>query len=346
MRIKAEQLHQQLHSQLAPFYTIFGNEPLLVIETADLIRKCARQQGFSEHEIFTVDQHFRWSDILYAGGNLSLFGDRKIIDIRIPSGKPGREGSKTIESYCLKLPQDTVTLITLPKMDKQSQSTKWFKVIEHTGVMVPIYPVTRAQLPAWIKQRLGLQQQTVDSNSLQFIADNVEGNLLAAHHEIQKFALLYPQGSLTFEQVKNAILDVARYDVYQLSEAMAASDPNRYIRILRGLQGEGTAPPLILAALAEQIRQLIFLRKGLDRGIPPAQILKSARIWGDRQKTAISAARRIPAGRLLQGLIHAAKIDRINKGAIKGNTADIWHELLQLGLNIISRQSIVSNNQR
>jgi len=345
MRIKAEQLPQHLQNQLAPLYTIFGNEPLLVIEAADLIRKCTRQQGFSEHEIFTVDHHFRWPDILNAGGNLSLFGDRKIIDIRIPSGKPGREGSKTIESYCLALPQDTVTLITLPKMDKQSQSTKWFKVIENTGVMVPIYPITRSQLPAWIKQRLGLQQQTADSNSLRFIADKVEGNLLAAHHEIQKLALLYPQGALTFEQIKNAILDVARYDVYQLSEAMAASDPVRYARILAGLQGEGTAPPLILAALTEQIRQLVFLRKGLDQGMPPAQLLKSARIWGERQNTVISAARRNPTRQLLQSLIHAAKIDRINKGATKGNTADAWNELLQLGLNIISSKPIIYNSQ-
>ena len=349
MRIKAEQLSQHLHNQLAPLYTIFGNEPLLVIEAADLIRKRARQQGFSEHEIFTVDNHFRWSDLLNAGSNLSLFGDRKIIDIRIPSGKPGREGSKAIESYCLTLlSKDTVTLITLPKMDKQSQSTKWFTVIENTGMIIPIYTIARSQLPVWIKQRLAMQQQTTAANTLHFIADKVEGNLLAAHHEIQKLALLYPQGQLTFEQVKNAILDVARYDLYQLSEAMIAANPVRYTRILTGLQGEGTAPPLVLATLTEQIRQLIFLRKGLDQGLPPAQLLKSARIWGDKQNAVLTAARRIPVKPLLQGLIHAAKIDRINKGAIKGNNTDAWNELLQLGLNIASsspQTSTKSQNQ-
>lgn len=340
MRLKAEQLPQHLKKQQVPLYTIFGSEPLLVIEAADLIRRHARQRGFNEHEIFTVDNHFHWSDLLYAGGNLSLFGERKLMDIRIPSGKPGREGGKTLETYCQALPPDTVTLITLPKMDKQSQSAKWFKAIEGTGIMIPVYTVDHARLPAWIKQRLEMQQQTTDADTLRFIADKVEGHLLAAHQEIQKLALLYPPGQLSFEQVKNAILNVARYDLYQLSDAMVAPSPVRYMRILTGLQGEGAPPPLILAVLTEQIRQLIFLRKGLDQGLPAGQLLKSARIWGDRQNTVLAAARRASIKSLLQSLTHAAKIDRIIKGVAENHHhTDAWSEILQLGLNIASNNN-------
>ncbi|MCB1986322.1 MAG: DNA polymerase III subunit delta [Burkholderiales bacterium] len=347
MRIKAEQLSQQLQKKLAPLYAIFGNESLLVIEATNLIRKHARQQGFGEREIFSVDNHFRWSDILNASRNQSLFSDRKIIDIRIPSGKPGRDGSKAIAFFCQALPQDTVTLITLPRLDKQSQSSQWFKAIENAGITVQIHPIERKQLPAWIKHRLSMQQQTINNDTLFFIADKVEGNLLAAHQEIQKLALLYPQGHLEFDQVKNAILNVARYDIYQLTEAIMADDPARFAHILTGLQGEGTAPPLILAVLAEHIRQLIQLRKGLDQGLTPDQLFKSARIWGDRKNTMMASARRIPFSLLHQYLLHAAEIDRINKGVAKGKSTDPWNELLKLGLNMtITAESSVTRIPR
>lgn len=329
MRIKLEQLPRHLQKQTAPLYTLFGNEPLLILEAADLIRTHAHQQGYTERELFTVDHHFDWSDLLNAGNNLSLFGDRKIMDIRIPSGKPGKEGGKAIEAYCGTLPPDTLTLITLPRIDKQGQATKWFKALESASVLIPVYAVERDQLPGWIGQRLGQQQQKADTDTLQFLADKVEGNLLAAHQEIKKLALLYPGGHLTFDQVKDVVLNVARYDVYQLSEAMISADTPRYARILTGLRGEGAAPLLILATLAEQIRQLIFIRKGLDQGQSAAQLLQAARVWGDRQRIVMAAAKRISFQSLTQGLSCAAKIDRVIKGMAQG---DAWDELLQLGL--------------
>lgn len=331
MRIKLEQLPQHLQKQTASLYTLFGNEPLLILEAADLIRVHARQQGYTERELFTVDQHFDWSDLLNAGNNLSLFGDRKIMDIRVPSGKPGKEGGKAIETYCNALPPDTLTLITLPRIDKQGQATKWFKALETTSILIPVYAIERDELPGWIGQRLARQQQKADSATLQFLADQVEGNLLAAHQEIQKLALLYPDGNLTFDQVKDVVLNVARYDVYQLTDAMISANTARYTRVLTGLQGEGAAPLLILATLAEQFRQLIIIRRGLDSGQPPAQLLQAARVWGDRQKLTLAAAKRISLQLLMQGLSDAAKIDRIIKGVAQG---DIWNELLQLGLSL------------
>lgn len=336
MHIKPDQLCHQLQKKLSPLYMLFGNEPLLISEASDLIRATARQQGLTEREIFTIDQHFNWLDLKHANYSRSLFGERRIMDIRIPSGKPGRDGGKAIEEYCHALSPDTVTLFTLPRIDKQGQSTKWFKAIENAGITISFYPIERSQLPRWIEQRLGMQQQETDLETLQFLADSVEGNLLAAHQEIMKLSLLYPSGVLSFDQVKDAVLEVARYDVFKLAEAMLTANTVRYIHILEELQGEGVAPPLILAVLAEQIRSLIFIRKGLDTGKPMIQLMREARVWGPRQKIMENAAKRIDFKSLILALFQAAKIDKISKGVAKG---DIWDEFLQLGLNFTTSQS-------
>jgi DNA polymerase III subunit delta len=329
MRINPEQLSRHLQTQLAPLYTVFGDELLLTIEAADLIRTKARQSAYIEREIFTIDHHFNWSDLQQSSSSLSLFGERRIMDIRIPSGKPGIQGSVAIEAYCRSLPPHTLTLVTLPKIDKQGSATKWFRALENAGVMIPVFRVERTHLPAWIAQRLGMQGQKAAPDTLQFLADKMEGNLLAAHQEVKKLALLYPAGALSFNQVKDAVLDVARYDVFKLSNAMMAADTVRYIRILEGLQGEGTALPFIVVTLAGHIRSLITIRKGLDSGKPLTQLMNQARVWGDQQKAVEDAASRLSARQLVRALLHTAKIDRISKGVAKG---DAWDELLQLEL--------------
>lgn len=329
MRINPEQLSRHLQKQLAPLYTVFGDELLLAIEAADLIRTRARQADYIEREIFTIDHHFNWADLRQSSSSLSLFGERRIMDIRIPSGKPGIQGSAAIEAYCRSLPPDTVTLVALPRIDKQGSASKWFQALEKTGVMIPVSPVERGRLPAWIGQRLEMQEQSAAPETLQFLADKVEGNLLAAHQELKKLALLYPAGMLSFSQVKDAVLDVARYDVFKLSNAMMAADTVRYTRILEGLQGEGTALPFIVVTLAGQIRSLITILKGRDSGKPLMQLMNQARVWGDQQKVVESAVSRLSAKQLVQALLHTAKIDRISKGAAQG---DAWDELLQLGL--------------
>lgn len=332
MRIHPAQLSQHLQKQLLPFYTVLGEEPLLTIEAADLIRTKAHQTGYVEREIFTIDNQFSRSELQLRKNSLSLFGERRVIDLRIPSGKPGKEGSIAIEEYCHSLPTDTITLVTLPKIDKQGQLTKWFKVLENIGPMISVSLVERNQLSTWISQRLSMQDQKTDSETLQFFAEKVEGNLLAANQEIKKLALLYPPGTLSFTQVKDAVLEVARYDVYKLSDAMVTGDIARYNHALNGLQGEGTAAPFILTVLTSQIRSLIILRKGLDLGKPLTQLMHEAKVWGIRQKIMENAARRIGLKPLVHALLHAAKIDKISKGITKGDT---WDEFLQLGLRFI-----------
>jgi DNA polymerase-3 subunit delta len=329
MRIHSDDLARHLRKQLSPLYIVSGDELLLAIEAADLIRAAARQAGYVEREVFNIDHRFNWAELQYRSSSLSLFGTRRLMDIRIPSGKPGSQGSEAIQEYCRTLPVDTVTVVTLPRMDRQSSAAKWFRALEETGEMVPVLSVERGRLPAWIGQRLSLQKQNADPDTLQFIAEKVEGNLLAANQEVQKLALLYPEGALSFDQVKRAILDVARYDVFKLSGAMMAGDMGRYTRILEGLQGEGAALPLIVGTLSTSIRSLIAVRRGVDSGQAATQMMKQIGTWGNQQKAMESAAARLGFGQLMDALLHMAKIDRISKGAARG---DAWDELLQLGL--------------
>lgn len=326
MRVPPEQLASHLQKTMAPLYVLFGDEILLMTEAMDLILSRAQQLAYTEREIYTVEQHFNWLSLRNASNNLSLFGSRKIIDIRIPSGKPGKEGSSMIEAYCADIPLDTLTLMTLPKIDKATQNALWFRALENRGVVIPVYAVEREQLPEWIAKRLERQQQRTDTAALRFIADQVEGNLLAAHQEIQKLALVYPAGHLSLDQIRAVIFNMARYDAYQLADALITLDRGRFARILNGLESEGTAPLLILTVLTEQIHQLINLRKGMNDGRPIATLLQAERVWKNRQKPVMNAVKHLKFESLQQAILHAAKMDRMMKGIVEG---DVWSELLQ-----------------
>ncbi len=343
MRFNPEHFAKQLGEHLAPIYVISGDELLSAMEIADEIRACARNRGYIEREIFTVDQRFDWTSLQRWVRQSSLFSERRMLDLRIPSGKPGKEGSIAIETLCQNLPRDTVIIVTLPGLDKQGQASKWFKSLEYAGVVITVPTIKRDQLAGWIEKRLHRQGQAAEHDTLQFFVDKVEGNLLAAHQEIKKLALLYPPGKLSFEQVKDAILDVARYDALQLPEAMLTADMVRYSRILLGLQGEGTAPPLILAILTEQIRLLLRVRSAVDinRGMPLARIMQAQRVWPFQQKLIADAIHRVDRQLLIRALRHAASIDRMIKGIEKG---DVWEALLSLGMRFAGNGHFYDGN--
>lgn len=331
MRIKPEQLAQHLSRGIQPLYTVYGDEPLLALEAADLIRAAARQAGYSEREVHSVETRFNWNELLAAGDNLSLFGNRRLADIRIPSGKPGLEGGKALQTYCARLPPDTVTLISLPKLDRQATAAKWFVALEGGGVTVAVNPVAFDQLPRWIGERLAMQNQRTDSQTLRFIAERVEGNLLAAHQEIRKLALLFPPGTLAFDSVREAVLNVARYDVFKLADALLAGDVPRLTRMLDGLRGEGEAPTLILWTLTRELRILTRIKAGQAAGQPAARLMREAGVWESRQALVEKALARVSLPALTQALRQAAAIDRAIKGL---QSADVWDALSQLALTV------------
>jgi len=260
---------------------------------------------------------------------MSLFSSQKIIDLRLPTGKPGVEGGQALQDYCAALPADTVTLISLPAIDYTVLKSKWFAALEASGVMVVANDIGLENLPAWIAARLKRQDQSADRDSLVFLAQKVEGNLLAAFQEIQKLALLYPAGNLSWAQINGSVADVARYDVSKLAEAMLAGDVGRYAHILEGLRAEGTATPQILWVLADDLRAIAKVSRALQRSGNVANAIREARIWSVRKDAIGLAARRISPAFAERALRQAAQIDKLIKGLRKG---DAWDELLQLGL--------------
>ena len=334
MQLGGEQLPAHLEKGLKPVYTVYGDEPLLVIEAADAIRAAARRQGFAEREVLTAIAGFNWDDLHHAAGNMSLFGGSKLIDLRIPTGKPGRDGGAALQEYCSRPSPDAVLLVTLPGLDWADEKAVWLKALTDAGVTVKLIPPTLAQLPAWIAGRLRRQQQSADDEGLRFIAERVEGNLLAAHQEIQKLALLYPAGRLSLEQVRDAVLNVARYDLDGLREALLAGDVVRLTRTLEGLRQEGEAPPLVLWAMTEEVRALAQVKNGMAQGRPVDALLKEARVWGPRQSLFRSALQRIDVAQANAALAVASRIDRLVKGIGGG---DIWDEFLRLGMRLSGR---------
>ena len=333
MLLKGEQLSAHLERELQPVYLVYGDEPLLVIEAADAIRTAARRNGFDEREVLTAIAGFNWLQLHHAAGNMSLFGGRQLIDLRIPTGKPGRDGSAAIQEYCAHPSPDALLLVTLPGLDWSEEKAAWVKALGDAGAAVKLIPPALSELPAWIARRLQRQQQSADPEGLRFIAERVEGHLLAAHQEILKLGLLYPPGKLSLAQVQDAVLDVARYDLDGLREAYLAGDVARLTRTLAGLQQEGEAPPLVLWALTEEVRALAQVQAGLQARRSLDALLKEARIWGARQSLFKQALRRVDAQSAQAALQYAARIDRLIKGA--SGAGDVWNEFLRLGVGKI-----------
>jgi len=335
MQLRLEALDGHLAKNLAQLYVIASDEHLLALEAADRIRKAARAQGYTERDVLSVERTFKWGELLAANQALSLFGDKKLIELRIPTGKPGKDGSAALQAYAKDLSPDNLTLITLPKLDWQTAKASWVTALQQAAVYIDIPNIERAQLPAWIGNRLAAQGQSAERQSLDFIADRVEGNLLAAYQEIQKLGLLHEPGKLTFEQVHDAVLNVARYDVFKLSEAMLTGDTARLVRMLEGLKGEGEALPLVLWAVAEEIRTLLKLKSGMSQGRPLNALLKEYRIWGPRERMMEPALRRVSLATLEAALQEAAQVDRMVKGLrAKKFAGDAWDAMLQLALRV------------
>ena len=345
MQLALPQIQAHLQKGLRSLYTLYGDEALLVQEAADAIRAAARSQGFTERSVHVVSgAHFDWSEVLAAGGSMSLFADKQLLEIRMPTGKPGKEGSPMIQQLAQAAEgnDNTLTLFILPRLDTATKKGAWFGALDQFGVTVQIDSLDRAQLPQWIAQRLKLQGQSVvagqeGQSCLQFFADRVEGNLLAAHQEIQKLGLLYPAGELTQSQVESAVLNVARYDVFKLSESVLSGQLARVQRMLDGLQAEGEAAVLVHYTLAEDIRALKRVKDAMAEGKPLPMALREQRIWGVREKQFERVLPRLSASRLAQLLQNAHQVDGIVKGLkVADWPTDPWQALNRLALRVAS----------
>jgi len=352
MQVRGEALARHLERGLVPVYTVWGDEPLLAQDACDAIRSAARAAGCSERQVHTVaGAYYDWSSLLGAAQALSLFADRQLVEIRIPSGKPGKDGSDALQRYCEVAiaggGRDVNTLVQLPRLDGTQQKSGWFAALDRAGLAVRVNAVERAALPAWIAQRMAAQRQGVASGpqgqrTLAFFADRVEGNLLAAHQEIQKLGLLYPQGELSFEQIEAAVLNVARYDVFRLGEAVLAGQTVRALRMLEGLEAEGEAAVLVHWTLAEDIRGLKRVKDALGSGKPLPLALREARVWGAKERV-FERALALLSDAAITHLLEAAQIcDGLVKGLKHPDwPLDPWQGLKRLVLMLVEETSRV-----
>jgi len=330
-QLRPDQLAAHLARQLAPVYLLHGDEPLQLAECADAVRARAREAGCAERRVFDVDASFDWNELAAAAGNLSLFAERRLLEIRLPSGKPGDRGARALREYAAAPPDDTVLLITAGKLEKQARASQWVKALEETGVGIAVWPVEPAQLPAWIGRRMNAHGMRPTPDALQLLADRVEGNLLACHQEIEKLFLLFGATAIDVEQVADAVTDSARFDVYALVDAALAGQPTRVYRMAAGLRAEGVEPPLILWALERELPALVRMAGELqsDRNLPA--LLARYRVW-DKRKAAVGGVLKRLSRRALEGLLRRlARVDRVAKGRAPGNA---WDELVQLLLEL------------
>jgi DNA polymerase III subunit delta len=326
-RLNQTQLKQHLSNKLSPMYVLVGDEPLAQSECLDALRQAARKAGAEERNSFIVERNFNWQQIGQFSQSLSLFSSLRILEIHIPSGKPGVDGSKALSDLAANQIPDTTTIIILPALEREAKNSAWFNALQTSSTLIEFNEIPPNELPQWLKNRLAAQNQTTDDASLAFIAHQVEGNLLAAHQEIQKLALLYPAGEISSEAVRESVLNVSRYDAFQLGEAVLAGDAERTTRILQGLQDEGEQALAVMNPLMWVLRPLVRIKQAEARGENIMNAMTNARIYGDRQQLVKRALSRLSLRQLEAALQKLCDIDKTAKGVMQG---DAWLELSRL----------------
>lgn len=321
MRLSADQLPAALARTVAGMYLVSGDEPLLVGEAADAIRAAARAAGYADRTVFYIDRSFVWDELRHASQSLSLFAERRLFELRMPSGKPDK-GAQQLAELAAQPPPDVVCLVITDKLDKKASDAPWIRAVEKHGIWVPIWPVETGALPAWLRARAKMLKVEIEPAAAQLIVDRVEGNLLAAKQELEKLSLLANGEAISADLVLQSVGDSARYDVFQLAEAAAAGDAARALRVLLGLKSEGVEPTLILWALVRELRGL-WQAQERDR-LRSAVRGSSWNLAATPSPRALSRLKKLPLARLL---IQASNTDRVIKGLATG---DAWSALTGL----------------
>ena len=341
MRLRADQLPARLDKQVLPVYLVSGDEPLLVQEACDAVRAGCRKAGCSEREIMHVDGKFKWGQLTAAAAEMSLFAESKLIELRIPTGKPGAEGSKALVQYLAKPPSDNILLIVAGKIDKASTNSKWFKTIDQAGAVTQVWPIEARELPRWLQRRCSQAGLEIDQDALLMLSDRVEGNLLAAVQEIEKLRLLGNGARITTDNVNDSVADNARYNLFALIDSALQGDAAHALKMLQGLRAEGTDATVVLWGLSRELRLLYQCKTDIERGKNHNQVLQSQRVW-DKRKPIVSAGLARHSQDALADLLHQASLaDHSIKGLADGNPWDRLSGLvLELAQGAVIRSSV------
>ncbi|WP_420600041.1 DNA polymerase III subunit delta [Neptuniibacter sp.] len=331
MKIRPDQLGSQISKGLSPVYLVTGDEPLLSEESCDAVRHNLQQQGFSEREVLHVDGSFSWEYLLECANALSLFAEKKIIELRLGGSKLNKKASEILQQYLANPAPDNILLIIAEKLDGSSKKSAWFKAVDKAGVIVEIWPVETDQLPNWIRQRAAQIELNLDDEAVQLLCDRIEGNLLAAKQELSKLSLLFKNQVVTAEDVVEAVSDSSRYDIYGLSDAALQGEAARCNKILQVLRQDGTEAPVVLWALSKELRSLAAIQHAQQSGKSFDQVCQQERIWGKRKPLARQAARRVPPQNIQQALRYCAETDKVVKGMMPG---DPWILLTSIAMSL------------
>lgn len=327
MRCKPDQLSGALKKSLSPVYFVSGDEPLQLGEAADLVRLATRSAGYSAREIISIDQGNEWPQLSVEADSFSIFTEKKLIDLRLPSGKPGAEGGKALIAYCKNPPEDTVLLITAGKIDSAAQKSQWFQAIDQLGSVVQVWPLQGQDLLHWLQRRAEQKGMRLEMDAAKALAARIEGNLLAAAQEVEKLYILYGAAGISKVMIETAVADSARFDVFKLAEALLSGKLNRAVKILTGLKAEGVAAPVVLWALSREARILLDIQFELKQGQQQEALFKRHQIWDKRKQVVTDALHRLSTKRIQSLLISSAKTDRQIKGQLAG---DGWDGLFEL----------------
>jgi DNA polymerase-3 subunit delta len=331
MQLRPEQLASHLEKGLAAAYLVYGEELLIQQEAVDAIRFAARRQGYAEREVFVIEKGFDWSLVQDAANALSLFAQRRILELRMPGGKPGDAGSRMLQGYLAQPPEDTLLLLVTGKLDPSQRRAKWVQALERAGVSIAAWPIDAQRLPAWIRERMRARGLRPSHEAVELLAERVEGNLLACAQEIEKLRLLHGAGELDAAAVLASVADSARFGLFTLVDSALKGEGVRTVRMLNGLRAEGVEPPLVAWALAREVRGLEVMSRGVANGETVKRVMERSRVWPSRQAVVAAALKRHQPAVWQALLSHCARIDRVIKGQLQGNA---WDELIQLSLQL------------
>ena len=338
MRLRPNQLEAALSKGVAPVYFISGDEPLQAGEAVDAVRGAAKKVGFDHREVLTVETGYNWNELSQAANSLSLFSERKIIELRLPTGKPGKDGSKALIDYCQRIPEDVVLLISAGKIAASAQKSSWFQALDKVGVVVQVWPLEADGLLQWLDQRLKKRQLQTDNQGLKVLAARVEGNLLAAAQEIEKLYVLIGPGQLSKEQIRNSVVDSSRYDVFKLVDSLHAGKPLRMIKILKGIKAEGVAAPVVLWALTRELRILGAIKTAIIEGQSKDSAFRQHQIWDKKKNLLNLSLQRLNNTEIDKSLVLSARADRQCKGQEAG---DAWETILTICLHFAGVQQML-----